>query len=130
MVGVDNQFQNFPSPVGALLPDDLLAIFPYRTSQHRLTSFGSPDQVKDDQVYSVFIALVFHPAPSHCGGLGKSIAQKFAFGKPAKTLAEALDKRRPEHAEGLALSARVANPAACGGIQSGNYPSRGDGPRG
>jgi hypothetical protein len=60
VVGVDGQFQDLPSLLVALGLDERAAVTGYVAGENRLAPFGTPDEMIDDKMYSMFVALVLH----------------------------------------------------------------------
>ena len=60
MIGLNRQFQNRPTLLDTFLLDEGLTILSDGTTQHGLAPLETPDQVVDDKVDTVFIALVVH----------------------------------------------------------------------
>jgi hypothetical protein len=75
VVGINGEFQDVPSFLAALILNEPSAVVRYRALQNRLAPPGGPDQMIDNQVYPVFVSLVFHPR-SLCE-VDDSIAQMF-----------------------------------------------------
>ena len=65
MVGLDGQFQDLPALLGAFGLDELAAVPGDVAGENQLAplswkGFGASDEMVDEQVYSMLVALVFH----------------------------------------------------------------------
>jgi hypothetical protein len=64
VVEVDSEFQDVPALLATLGLDETMAVLGYPTLQNRLAPLGGPNQMVNDQVYPVFVSLIFHPCSS------------------------------------------------------------------
>jgi len=60
VIGLDGKLKNFPSLFLALFFKELATVGGNTVDQNRLAPLGTPDEVIDNQVNSVFISLIFH----------------------------------------------------------------------
>jgi hypothetical protein len=60
MIRLDGQLQNLPPFVLALARNDTAAVLCHSIDKDRLASLRAPDEVKNDEVNTVFVALIFH----------------------------------------------------------------------
>jgi hypothetical protein len=60
VVGLDGQFQDVPTFLAALVLDPLPAVLRHVAREDGLAALGTPDEMVDDEMDSVFIALIFH----------------------------------------------------------------------
>jgi hypothetical protein len=60
MIGLNGKFLYLPAALFTFILYESTAIICYITNQNRLSALGCPDQMIDDQVYPVFISLIFH----------------------------------------------------------------------
>jgi len=63
VVGIDRQFQDMPAMPGAPGFKELATISSNCAGEDRFASFRGPNQVIDNQVDSMFVALIFHSIP-------------------------------------------------------------------
>lgn len=62
MIGLDRELNDVPTFLGALLLNELDKSIFELACENRLATFGAPDEMIDEQVYPVLIALVVHLA--------------------------------------------------------------------
>ena len=60
MIGLQLQGKDVPALLGALRPDQEVAVAGDGIHQHGLPALGAPDQVVHDQVDTVVLAPIFH----------------------------------------------------------------------
>jgi len=60
MIGLNRQLHNRPTLLGTLLLDEGLTVLSDSATEHGFPSLGTPDQVVDDKVDTVFIPLIIH----------------------------------------------------------------------
>jgi hypothetical protein len=60
VVGLNSQFKDIPSFLSTLLLDQLCETILERACKNGLASFGTPDEMIDNEMYPVLISLVVH----------------------------------------------------------------------
>jgi hypothetical protein len=101
MIGLDRQLQYLPALLNTLLLDKGLAILGDTATKHRFTALGTPDQVVDDKVDAVFIALGIH-------------VDAYSINDTEINMCSSVQRRlKPEKAPNCYRS----NGAACGGLK-------------
>ena len=58
VIGLNSQFDDLPSLFGTCLFNQPFAVYGNRARKHGLAAFGCPDKVIDDQMHTMFVALV------------------------------------------------------------------------
>lgn len=59
VVGLDGEAKNLPALLSAFLPDEGVALAAHGVDEHGLAALGAPDEVVDNEVDAVLVALVF-----------------------------------------------------------------------
>src|SRR6185312_1545073 len=62
MIGLHSQFQNRPALLVALLANQVITAFANLIYQHLSSAFGTPDEVVDNQMHMMFVALIVQVA--------------------------------------------------------------------
>ena len=60
MIRLNRQLHNRPALLGTLLLDEQATVLGNRAAKDRFAPLGTPDEMVDDKVDTVFISLVFH----------------------------------------------------------------------
>ncbi len=60
MIGLNRQLDDLPSLLGTFLFNQPPTVYGNRILQHSLAALGRPDKVVEDEMDSVFVALVLH----------------------------------------------------------------------